>query len=165
MTDLEYIEIEFNENDIILFSNLVKSICNSDDYYYSDVKKGIQGDVTAKLHFTLFYGLIDSKIDKLKLREYLKSIKIDELELGDIFLKSGYLNMYQILGIKIKDKNGKLRFLSESFKQFDYNEKVQLEFMPHLTLAYVKPEYKFKIIPKYLKHIKIKNIRYSKNSI
>lgn len=163
MTDLEYIKIEFDESDILIFSNLIKEICNSNNYYYSDVKKSIQGDVTAKLHLTLFYGLLDSKIDRIKLIEYLKSIKINKLELGDIFLKSGYQNIYQIMGIKIKDRNDKLRLLSESFKQFHYDEKVQLKFMPHLTLAYVKPEYKLKTLPKYPKTIQIKNIKYSKD--
>jgi 2'-5' RNA ligase len=160
MKDYGYISILFQENDVKIFKNIIANVCSQEDFYYSEIRESISGDVTAKLHLTIFYGLIAEKIDKTKMKRHLESIKLESLKLGKIFLKSGYQNLYQILEVEVLDENNVLKEIYESFKVFSYEESVQLEFKPHLTLAYVKSDYQLSKIPEYLNTIKIKEIKY-----
>lgn len=162
MSNLGYIEVIFNEEDIQVFRNIVKELCDESNLYYSDVVHHIKGDVSLKLHLTLFYGLIDEKLDRRKIDEYIKEIKIQKLKLGKIFLKPGYLNLYQILMVEVLDEDGELSAISKRFKDFEHDISVK-EFKPHLTLAYVNPEFNLTKQPDFPKEIEIKEIKYSKD--
>jgi len=66
MKDYSYIKILFYNKDIKIFKDLTKQLCDSKDLYYSDITSAISGDVSSKLHYTLFYGLADS-VNKLEI--------------------------------------------------------------------------------------------------
>lgn len=161
MIDHGYISIQFYKSDVDIFKNIIRNICGQNDFYYSDVIDYIQGDVTSNLHLTLFYGLLNKKDDVSKINNQIKKIGLKSVDLGKIFLMSGYKSLYQILCVEILDNNNKLKDFSEIFQQFNYEPSVQLpDFKPHLTLAYVKPNFQLGKIVKYFNSIKIKEIKY-----
>ena len=70
-------------------------------------------------------------------------------------------NKYQVLWVTVADDEDKLKEITESFKAFKHDESVQLEFMPHLTLAYVRPKYRLgDLTLNYPKEIKVEKIQY-----
>jgi len=145
MDNLGYIEVKIDEVSKIFFDKLVKKICQDTDYYKSDVIDYIDGNVTHKLHLTLFYGCSPKGIKLKLLKAYVKNLSIKRLVVGDIFLLDGYENRYKILGVKIIDEGG-LKKISEEVASFGYDESViHKQFIPHLTLAYVKPDF---VLPK-----------------
>lgn len=78
MKALEYIYIEFYEEEIEFFQKLVESLCKKDDFYYSDVVHRINGDVKSKLHLTIFYGLIKNHVDINKIKIHLDKTNINK---------------------------------------------------------------------------------------
>jgi hypothetical protein len=65
MKDYSYIKVSFYHKDIKIFKDITKQLCMPGDLYYSEIASGISGDVSSKLHYTLFYGLSDS-VNKLE---------------------------------------------------------------------------------------------------
>jgi 2'-5' RNA ligase len=161
---LGYVTIEIEDDHITQIKNLLSTICTSNDFYYSDVVPRIAGDVTDKLHLTLFYGLLHKQIDKEKLLKELNNINLEELTLENIALKQGYQGLYQILWLTVLDSDNYLLNLSTEIGKFNpSNYDPHYTFLPHITLAYVRPEFKLKtelIIPKTLK---IRQIKYFKS--
>ena len=162
MSNFEHIEIVFKKKDVLIFQRLTKSLCKKNDLYFSDIIKSIKGDVSSKLHLTIFYGLVHEKLDKVRLDKHIKQIKIPTLKLGNLFLMSGYKNLYQVLSVEVLDENNKLKEIAKSFKKFPFEESVQLGFKPHLTLAYLKPNFKPGEVPSLPKEISVKKIQYSR---
>ena len=162
MKDYSYIKVSFYHKDIMIFKDITKKLCTPEDLYYSDIASGISGDVSSKLHYTLFYGLADS-VNKLEIWKYVKNIQLPELKLGKLFLIPGWQNQYQVLCIEVLDPDNNLKQLSNSFKQFIYVEKVQYQnIIPHITLAYVNLNYSLKDVPELPTSLKIKEIKFIK---
>ncbi len=162
MKEYSYIKASFYHKDIKIFKDITKKLCTPEDLYYSDITSSVCGDVSSKLHYTLFYGLSDS-VNKLEIWKYVKNIQLSELKLGKLFLMPGRQNQYQVLCIEVLDPDNSLKQLSNSFKQFIYVEKVQYpNFTPHITLAYVNLDYTLKTIPELPTSLKIKEIKFIK---
>ncbi len=162
MKEYSYIKVSFYNKDIKIFKDITKSLCNSDDLYYSDITSNIYGDVSSKLHFTLFYG-ISSDTNRQEIGKYIKSIQLSELQLGKLFLIPGWQKQYQVLCIEVLNPDNKLKQIHDSFKRFVYVEKVQYpNFTPHITLAFVNLDYTLKSTPEFPKSLKIKEIKFIK---
>ncbi len=162
--DYGYVAATFTEGDIKPFQKLTSVITKREDLYNSDAVDYIQGDVSSKLHMTFFYGLIDEKIDKNEMNAFISNLSLPEvLVLRGLTVRKEYSGFCQILWVDVLDSTGELRKISESFKRFPFEESVQLGFIPHLTLAYVKDDYK---LPEttlvYPREIKVKGIKYFK---
>jgi len=164
MNQFGYIEATFSRKDLLTFASLVTDLCTRDDFYYSNVVDYIRGDVSSKLHITIFYGLINEDIHTYALRKDVRNITLKTLKLGKLFLVPGYKKMYKILCLEVLDKDNRLKHIHEHFKSYKFNQSVQhKKFMPHLTLAYVKPSFELKQhIRLFQKTIRVKQWRYSK---
>ena len=145
MENITYIEITFDDETKSKFKDLVNELVEESDLYYSTVKKRISGVVTDNLHFTLFWGIDPSLMNSKELIDLVDSIDLKELAVGNLFLMPGFQNLYKILCIEIKDDDKNLFNISERFKSFSLQNLQTREFKPHLTLAYVNPDYE---IPK-----------------
>lgn len=157
-----YIMAELKKRDILPIEKAIKSICKEEDFYYSDVIDYIKGDVSSQMHLTIFYGFIDSKIDKKKLKEHIKKINLKNLKLGKLFLMQGYQNQYKILCLEVLNENNKLKKIHDSFKALPHEITVQHDtFKPHLTLAYLKPNFTLNQFPPFPMKIEIKKIIYA----
>jgi len=159
--DYGYVATAFSGKSIEPFQQLTKRLCGEKDFYASDTVGYVNGDVSSGLHMTLFYGLIDENIDKDKFNDYIKGIQLPTLELGKLVLRQEYNKFCQILWVQVLDQHHVLERISEGFKQFEYEKSVQLGFVPHLTLAYVKNEYTLEdIIPEYPHEIEVEELKY-----
>lgn len=159
--DYGHISIRLYQQDIKIFQKITASICGQSDYYYSDSIDYIQGDVSKNLHLTIFYGLTDNQKNRNKINDLIKKSNLTSMDLGKIFLMPGYKDLYQVLCVEVLDQDHKLLNYSNSFKNFNYDSSIQHpNFTPHLTLAYVKPNYQLKNIPLYPNILKIKEIKY-----
>lgn len=99
------------------------------------------GDVTNKLHLTLFYGLNEEDLDKSRLAEYLSDIKISDLEVIDVSALDIPQYHAKALILKIRD-DGRLRRIHEELKEFPYLTKYQNdEFIPHVTVGFFRNDF------------------------
>jgi 2'-5' RNA ligase len=157
-----HVAATFTESDIKPFQKLTRSITKREDFCYSDTIDYVRGDVSSKLHMTIFYGLVDEKIDKTEMNAFISNLIMPEvLVLGGLTVRKEYNGFCQILWVDVLDSNGMLRKISESFKRFPFEESVQLGFIPHFTLAYIRNGYQLPDeIPDYSKEIKIERIKY-----
>lgn len=160
MVEYGYVSASFPERDVDLFQGVVRETCKEGDFYRSDVIEYINGDVSSDLHLTIFYGLINDKVNRLDLEKHIQGIELKKLNLGKLILMQRHKDLYQILAVEVLDKDKSLEAIANSFTRFPYEESVQLGFMPHLTLAYVRPEFKLVISPDFPKEIVVKGIRY-----
>lgn len=71
------------------------------------------------------------------------------------------MDLYKILCVEVLDTENKLKEISNTFKIFAHEESVQLEFNPHLTLAYVQPDFELSTNYSIPDFIKIKEVKYS----
>jgi 2'-5' RNA ligase len=159
--DYGYVAATFSDKDREPFQRLTGEICKEGDLYQSDSVDYVNGDVSTDLHLTIFYGLVDEKIDKEKLQAHVENLSLDTLKLGDLYLRQTPEGNYQILWVVVADEDNKLKDMAESFRDFEHEVSVQLEFMPHLTLAYVRPGYALpESLPEYPRDVQVEDIRY-----
>lgn len=159
--DYGHVVATFSKKDIKPFQELINRVCSEDDFYRSDTVEYIKGDVSSDLHLTIFYGLIDRKMDHKKLRIHINSINLKKLKLRELFLRPIPSSLYQILWLVVADDDHELQATSESFERYEYDEFVQLGFVPHLTLAYVSTKFRLKnTMYKYPNEIRIGKIKY-----
>lgn len=138
-----YVELLFEENTKDYFKGIVQNVVDQDQFYYSDVVKRISGDVTDKIHFTLFYGIEETEIDNPKLKQLVSQLQVKELLVKGLTLFSGYQDLYRVLCVEIADEDNYLESLSKQLLQFKHaGEFGQREFKPHITLAYIQPQFK-----------------------
>lgn len=141
-----YVELNFDQESKDYFSSIVKEMVHEDELYFSDEVERIRGDVTGKLHLTLFYGLDAEEVNNPELKKFVDEINLKDLNLkfGYFRLFRGYQDMYKVLNIEVLDEDKKLLEIYNGLKLFKADEEyVQREFKPHLTLAYVQPDYRF----------------------
>lgn len=162
MEGLSYVEILFNQDEIKSFKEVVNKVCKPEDFYYSDTISRISGDVSDKLHLTLFYGLIDQQINAKEMSNHLGTLSFKTVKLGKPFLKIGYKGLYKILMIEVLDEDGQLAAAHESLKQFAHMETSQV-FLPHITLAYVNADYEISDVSGYPTELSVDRVRYSED--
>ncbi len=161
--DYGYIAATFSDKDKEPFQRLTEELCKEGDFYRSESVDYINGDVSSDLHLTIFYGLVDEIVDKDKLKAHVENLHLDKLKLGDLFLRQAPEGNYQILWVMVADEDNKLKDAAECSRDFEHEDSVQLEFMPHLTLAYVRPEYTLlETFPEYPREMQVDGIRYFK---
>jgi 2'-5' RNA ligase len=162
MEGLSYVEITFNDEEVKSFKELVNTVCKPEDFYRSDTIARINGDVTDKLHLTIFYGLIDQQINENEIKKHIATFDIKSIKLAKPFLKTGFKSLYKVLMIEVLDEENILLDSHNSLKQFAHMETQQV-FLPHITLAYVQPEYEIGDVTGYPTELTVKRIRYSED--
>ncbi|MDQ6985916.1 MAG: hypothetical protein Q9M91_00750 [Candidatus Dojkabacteria bacterium] len=107
MTDKAFAEIIFDKTTELEIENAVSNLITEDDLYYSDQVEHIRGLMTKTLHLTLFLGLPVWFINDKKLLKLLKSVEISELKPEKLNFFVGYMGLYKVLYLEVKDKEMK----------------------------------------------------------
>ena len=137
-----YVAIQFTpetNQEIIAWSQSIKK----EDLVTAIIDGGTEGgNVTDKLHLTLFYGFNDELLNKVELSKFINKIKLREIKIRGLgFFPVGNHNC-DVLHLQIKDDNGELRKIHEELKAFPhFSEDQKFEYTPHVTIAYVKKNF------------------------
>ncbi len=137
-----YITINFADKEKKEITNWSKVIQNKDLYFISKDGKIDGGNVTDDLHLTLFYGFNEKLINKDKFRDFIDNINLENIEINkvDVFFPVG--QEYKVLYFSIKDKGDIIKKYHEKLKKFPhYVEFQKFEYVPHITIAFVKKDF------------------------
>ncbi len=137
-----YVDVVFSEEIKQEISRWVKSL-KKEDFYTTMIDGQVEGgDVSEKLHLTLFYGFDESLVEKDKIIEHINSIKLESVEVDKVgFFPLDKYNC-KILFLKIKDNNNLLKKIHNDLGLFPNVLKYQeSEYVPHITIAYVKKDF------------------------
>lgn len=138
-----YIEVTFDKETKDYFSKIVNQLVPKNNFYYSPDPEysHINGDVTQKLHCTLFFGIDPSTIKDKKLLDIIDNSDFREITLGDLVILNGWQNEYKIICIEVLDEDGRFTKFVKEIEGFVNNENIAYEVKPHISLAYVQPDY------------------------
>lgn len=156
-----FVQAVFSEETRNTFKQILEQIAKPEDLYHSPDPKGahIQGDMTDKLHMTIYYGLPREAKFNDDLRVAIKENYVDDLKLGEFYFIPGFQDLYKVLCIRVKDEDGKLKDFCEAVSYFAWEDRYTERFDPHLTLAYVTNEYELPAnLPNIPEEIEVDNI-------
>jgi 2'-5' RNA ligase len=149
-----YVEIKFPRAFNKKLKNILRNLVDSDKFYYSDAVDYIQGDVTDKIHLTVFFGLRDVELKNKKLKTFLKNLKVENILFDKFLIIDGYKGLYKVLSLSIDNESkSKLQEIHDEIMKYNFDpEMIHDEFKPHVTLAYVIKDFE---IPKNAESINI----------
>lgn len=159
-----YIEIAFDKETKDYFSKIVNQLVPKNNFYYSPDPEclHINGNVTQKLHCTLFFGIDPSTINDKKLLDIIDNSDFSKIILGDFVILNGWQNEYKILCIEVLDEDGRFTKFAKEIERLFNNENVRYDVKPHISLAYVQSAYKLPKQPlKMTKKIKSHEVKIS----
>lgn len=137
-----YIAIQFTAETNQEVAELARNLTSEDLVTATIDGKTEGGNVTDKLHFTLFYGLNDEMLDKDELSGFLDKIKLKEIEINGFGLFPIKEYDCNALYLKVKDVDNELKKIHEKFEKFPhFSEYQKFEYTPHITIAYVKKDF------------------------
>ncbi|MBP6945572.1 2'-5' RNA ligase family protein [Patescibacteria group bacterium] len=111
-----------------------------DESFFSAVVDGKTegGNVTNKLHLTLFYGFNEEQFDKAELLGFLTGLKLDPLSIEGVGTFPVPQYNAKVLFLRVKD-DGKLKEAHEKLKTYPFFEEYQkYGFTPHITIGFVR---------------------------
>lgn len=137
-----YINFKDDSKEAVKFWS--KSIPEKYFAYLNVNDKIIGGNVTDKLHLTLFFGLNDIKINKTDLDNTLNAIKISEIKVSGLKVFNAFYgnNKYKILTLEVEDSDNILKISNEKFLDFEYIEDENtFNYKPHITIGYMSQDF------------------------
>ncbi|MHB1769709.1 MAG: 2'-5' RNA ligase family protein [Minisyncoccota bacterium] len=140
--NIGYIAIEFDDTSKkkvvewasqINVRNIVRAIVNG---------KEECGNVTDKLHLTLFYGLDENALDQDDLNDFITGQNISSVNVVGVSMFPIKEYDCSALYLKVADESGELKSARERLEKFPHLSKYQkFDFKPHITLAYVAKDF------------------------
>ena len=158
MKKIGYIALNFFDDLKKDFQKYVEKYIKKDDLFYIKEKNKIKGGIVIdKLHLTLLFGIDNDFFQE----DHIQKIEKKEIVLGDLYLF--YIPEFNCnaLVVKVID-DGYLKQLHNSLmKKIKLSKKNKFDFVPHITIAYVKKDFKL-TDDKYFfgKKVKIKSVEY-----
>ena len=105
------------------------------------------GLVVDKLHLTLLYGLNNEMINVNELFKSLKKIKLKKIKISGIEFFSSKEYNCNILHLKIEDNGDELKKINKDLKKFPvFSKYKKFEYIPHITIAYVKRDFNLAVL-------------------
>ncbi len=100
------------------------------------------GNVTGKLHLTLFYGLDEDSLNQDELNDFIARLDISSVDVIDVGIFPVEEFDCNALYLEVSDESGELKSAHERLEAFPYFPKYQKpDFRPHITLAYVGKDF------------------------
>jgi len=136
-----YISIEFNQLSKGKIQDVAKKIPKEDFIFATSDGKLKGGDVTDKLHLTLYYGIDANAVDKKELDKLISAFDIKSLKINEISAFELKNFNCKILHLSIDDTDKQLAAAHNQFNELAHFKDVQQNFISHVTLAYVKDSF------------------------
>ena len=96
------------------------------------------GNVTDKLHLTLFYGLDENTLDQDKLSKFITTLPKLMIRVTGIGTFPQDVFACKAIYLEVSDDSGELQTIHEWLKKFPHFSKYQkYDYKPHITIAYV----------------------------
>lgn len=134
-----YIDAIFDEKtkkEIESWSMIVR---DEDLYTISNENKKDGGNITDKLHLTLFYGFDENLLNMDEVLKFIDNIKLDIVKINGLgtFPVTGH--NCKILFLKVDDDEDIIKNIHEELKKFPYfSEYQKLKFIPHIAIAFIR---------------------------
>ena len=132
-----YVQMDIDKKTKQLLHQAVSNSVDPKHYYYSDSISYIKGDVTAKAHMTVCYGVKNSDLHERFAKSNLAIQNSKESMVSNIGCWPGFKDEYYLI-FAIPEENKELFMLDNWIrKNNDISEK-SLSFEPHISLCYIK---------------------------
>lgn len=116
------------------------------------------GNVMDDAHLTLFFGIDEQNLDHKKLQDYLSSLDVKTLKIECVNTFETPQQGCKIIYLKVSNQKNKLSSIHNDILKFPHFKELQnLNFVPHITIAFVKEEFDERSIP--LDNISELNVR------
>lgn len=161
-----YVAIEFHEDSQQQVMNWSRQI-KADDLVTANINGKIKGgNVTGKLHLTLFYGLDENHLDQVNLANLITKLDILSVDIVDTGMFPAKEFDCNVLYFSVSDEFGKLQSAFEQLKQFSHFANHQNDnFRPHITIAYVTEGFNQSLLTtEYPRQLKVKQVTHFKKS-
>lgn len=136
--NIGYIAVEFTDaskQEVIRWSSQI-SECDIARAVIEGKEEG--GNVTDKLHLTLFYGLDEDSLNQDELDDFIMRLNISSVDVIGIAMFPVEEFGCNALYLEVSDESGELKSAHENLEEFPHFSKYQkFDFKPHITLAYV----------------------------
>ncbi|MDD2657247.1 MAG: 2'-5' RNA ligase family protein [Candidatus Pacebacteria bacterium] len=137
-----YVAIEFDDVSKREVANWASQISEGDLVTTAIDGKIEGGNVTDKLHLTLFYGLDENAINQGELSDFISMLPKPAVHVTGVsaFLQDAFA--CKTLYLEVTDDLGELQSIHERLKDFSHFSKYQEHnYKPHITIAYVITEF------------------------
>ncbi len=132
-----YVQMDLDKKTKQLLHQAVSYSVDPEQSYYSDSISYIKGDVTAKAHMTVCYGVKNSDLHERFAKSNLAIQNSKESIISKIGCWTGFKDEYYLI-FAIPEENKELYKLDRWIrKNNDISEK-SLSFEPHISLCYIK---------------------------
>lgn len=149
-----YVEVQFTpetHQQVVAWAHTIK---NEDLVTATIDGKTEGGNVTDKLHLTLFYGFDDERLDKDKLSEFINQIKLKDFKVSGLGIFPVKEYDCYVLYLRVEDNDNELKKIYMGLKEFShFSEYQKFEYTPHITVAYVKKDFNLDAIKQNLPKI------------
>ncbi|MDO8572165.1 MAG: 2'-5' RNA ligase family protein [bacterium] len=138
-----YIAVYFADKEKNLVRDWSKIIQDRDFYFISKKEKIDGGNVTDDLHLTLFYGFNEELVYKKDdIQDFIDSMNLENIEIDKVGVFSPMDQEYKVLYLSVKDKENNIKKYHEELKKFPHFAEFQkFEYVPHITVAFVKKDF------------------------
>lgn len=118
------------------------------------------GNVTEKLHLTIFYGFDEDNLDQSNLVALITKLDIPTVNIVGIGMFPAKEFDCNVLYFSVSDESGKLQSAFERLKGFPHFANHQnINFKPHITIAYVTKDFNPNLLSnEYPRQLKVKQI-------
>lgn len=132
-----YVQMDLDKKTKQLLHQAVSYSVDPEQSYYSDSISYIKGDVTAKAHMTVCYGVKNSDLHERFAKSNLAIQNSKESIISKIGFWTGFKDEYYLI-FAIPEENKELYMLDNWIRKYNDISEKSLSFEPHISLCYIK---------------------------
>jgi len=132
-----YVQMDLDKKTKQLLHQAISNSVDPEQSYYSDSISYIKGDVTAKAHMTVCYGVKNSDLHERFAKSNLAIQNSKESIISNIGFWPGFKDEYYLIFATPEENKDLYKLDNWIRKNNDISEK-SLSFEPHISLCYIK---------------------------